>query len=485
MSEGLRIDGRPREAFIGKSHWEVWPASEEGAQGRLYKQVLRDGAPGSVEIEYEWPDGRSVWIEIDAYPVPDGVAIFYRDISARKRAEAALQELNATLEKRVQERTRELVSAQEALRQAQKMEAMGQLTGGVAHDFNNLLTPIVGALDLLRRRDVGGEREQRLISAAAQSAERAKTLVQRLLAFARRQPLQPTAVNVTKLIKDMSELIASTSGPQITVSVEGAEDLPYARADQNQLEMALLNLSVNARDAMPNGGTLRISATKEQIYPNDASGLAPGGYVKLSVADTGSGMDQATLARATEPFFSTKGVGKGTGLGLSMVHGLTSQLGGALRIQSRQGVGTNVELWLPISDGRPDFVAATDHRISAPNSAGIVLLVDDEELVRMSTAEMLSDLGYEVVEAASAEEALDRLRKGLRPDLLMTDHLMAGMNGTDLARVVRSAHPGVKVLVVSGYAESEGVAPDIARLTKPFVEAELAECLAHLLELSS
>ena len=478
--EGVRMDGRSRDEYIGKSHWDLWPGSETGAQGRLYQQVISEDAPGSVEIRYEWPDGRGAWVEIDAFPVPDGVAVFYRDIGARKLAEEALHELNATLEKRVDERTRELVSAQEALRQAQKMEAMGQLTGGVAHDFNNLLTPIVGALDMLERRGVGGEREQRLISGAVQSAERAKTLVQRLLAFARRQPLQPTAVDVARLMADIADLIASTSGPQIGVSIDAPEDLPFARADQNQLEMALLNLSVNARDAMANGGTLRISATKAEVHPGDSSGLAPGGYIRLSVSDTGSGMDEATMARATEPFFSTKGVGKGTGLGLSMVHGLASQLGGALSIQSRKGVGTNVELWLPTSDDAPGSVVASANQPSAAIPAGVVLLVDDEELVRASTAEMLGDLGYVVVEAGSSEEALNQLRDGLRPDVLMTDHLMAGMNGTDLARLVRSEHAGVKVLIVSGYAEAEGVAPDLSRLTKPFREAELAECLANL-----
>ena len=478
--EGLRMDGRPREAFVGKSHWDLWPGSETGAQGRLYQQVMSKDDPGSAEVRYEWPDGRSAWMEIDAFPVPDGVAIFYRDISARKLAEEALRELNATLEKRVDERTRDLVTAEEALRQAQKMEAMGQLTGGVAHDFNNLLTPIVGALDMLQRRGVGGEREQRLIGGAVQSAERAKTLVQRLLAFARRQPLQPTAVDIAKLMADIADLIASTSGPQIRVSIEAPEDLRFARADHNQLEMALLNLSVNARDAMPNGGTLRISATNAEVRPGDALGLAPGGYVRLSVSDSGSGMDEATLARATEPFFSTKGVGKGTGLGLSMVHGLASQLGGALRIQSRKGVGTNVELWLPISDESPGSVVASANQASAATPAGVVLLVDDEELVRTSTAEMLEDLGYVVVEAGSSEEAVNKLREGLRPDVLITDHLMAGMNGTDLARLVRSEHPGVKILILSGYAEVEGVAPDLARLTKPFREAELAECLGNL-----
>ena len=478
--EGLRVDGRTREDFIGRSHWEIWPGSEAEAQGFLYKRVIEEGAAGSVESHYQWEDGRSVWFEIDAYPVPDGVAIFYRDISARKLAEEALQELNATLEMRVEERTRELVAAEEALRQAQKMEAMGQLTGGVAHDFNNLLTPIVGALDMLQRRGVGDEREQRLIGGASQSAERARILVQRLLAFARRQPLQPTAVDIAKLVHDMADLIASTSGPQIRVSIEAADDLPFAQADQNQLEMALLNLSVNARDAMPNGGTLRISANRGQADGDNPLGLTPGGYLRLSVADTGSGMDEATLARAAEPFFSTKGVGKGTGLGLSMVHGLASQLGGALTIQSRLGVGTNIELWIPITQESPDAAVTIANKAPKSASAGVVLLVDDEELVRASTAAMLGDLGYEVMEAESAEEAAMLMRGGLKPAVLMTDHLMAGMNGTDLARLVQAEHADVKVVIVSGYAESEGVAPDLPRLTKPFREAELAECLANL-----
>lgn len=377
-------------------------------------------------------------------------------------------------------REQQLIEAQEALRQAQKMEAMGQLTGGVAHDFNNLLTPIVGSLDMLQRRGLGGEREQRLIAGAMQSADRAKTLVQRLLAFARRQPLQPSAVDVGKLVEGMADLLASTTGPQIRIAVEIAENLPAAKADPNQLEMALLNLGVNARDAMPDGGTLRITATAEDVGPGHRSKLNPGAYVLLSVADSGVGMDEKTLARAVEPFFSTKGIGRGTGLGLSMVHGLASQLGGALTIQSRPGIGTNIELWLPPGTAPAEadpVLAAAAH---APEVRGTALLVDDEELVRMSTADMLADLGYEVVEAVSAEEALGLLNGGLSPELLVTDHLMPGMNGTELARLVQSDRPGIKVLIVSGYAETEGIAPDLPRLTKPFRNIELAASLAAL-----
>ncbi len=373
-----------------------------------------------------------------------------------------------------------LKEAQEALRQSQKMEAIGQLTGGVAHDFNNLLTPIVGSLDMLQRRALGGEREQRLIAGAMQSAERAKTIVQRLLAFARRQPLQSSPIDIGTLVAGMADLMSSTTGPQIRVAVEIGQDLPAAMVDPNQLEMALLNLGVNARDAMPDGGTLRITAAEEVIRGGHRSKLSPGRYVRLSVADTGIGMDEATVARAVEPFFSTKGIGKGTGLGLSMVHGLASQLGGTLTIQSRLGIGTNVELWLPVTDAPAQPVDGPPGAAPSVVTLGTALLVDDEDLVRMSTADMLSDLGYSVVEAASAEEALRLMQNGLRPDLLVTDHLMPGMSGADLARAVHAERPGTPVLVVSGYAESEGIAPDLPRLSKPFRTDELAGSLAQL-----
>ena len=371
-----------------------------------------------------------------------------------------------------------LAQAEEQLRHAQKVEALGQLTGGVAHDFNNLLTPIVGSLDLLQRKNVAGDREQRLIAGAAQSAERAKVLVQRLLAFARRQPLQPSAVDLAALVHGMADLIASTAGPQIRLAVQVADNLPPAHADVNQLEMALLNLSVNARDAMPDGGTLRITADMSGAQLPPSPGLAPGSYLRLSVADTGSGMDEATLARAVEPFFSTKGVGKGTGLGLSMVHGLASQLGGALTIQSRVGVGTHVELWLPVSDKQQEAPGTTAANMPAGGPSGTVLLVDDEAIARMTTAAMLGDLGYHVVEAESAEAALGLVGDGLSPDLLVSDHLMPGLSGTELARMLQARVPQMSVLIVSGYSELDDIAPDLRRLAKPFRQEELASALA-------
>ena len=382
-------------------------------------------------------------------------------------------------DERIRDEEREALEGQ--LRQAQKMEAMGSLTGGVAHDFNNLLTPILGSLDMLQRKGLGNEREQRLIAGAVQSADRAKTLVQRLLAFARRQPLQTTSVDLGPLVRGMADLVASTTGPHIKVVIEASEGLPPAKADSNQLEMAILNLAVNARDAMPEGGTLRISIDAETVESQHRANLPPGRYLQLSIADTGTGMDEETLRRAAEPFFSTKGVGKGTGLGLSMVHGLASQLGGAVTILSTPGIGTNVELWLPQSaeplvETRPaNHVAKT-----STSGGGTALLVDDEDFVRLSTANMLIDLGYTVVEAGSAEEALNLVDRGLQPDVLITDHLMPGMSGTVLARILQNSRPGMKVLVVSGYAEAEDVAPDLPRLTKPFRSVDLAESLAAL-----
>ncbi len=405
--------------------------------------------------------------------------------AALRDSEAQLRELNDSLESRVAERTAELEAAQDALRQSQKMEAMGSLTGGVAHDFNNLLTPIIGSLDMLVRKGIGSDRERRLIDGALRSAERAKVLVQRLLAFARRQPLQPVAVDVEQLVEGIIDLIASTLGPTIDVRTELAPNLRPAKTDPNQLEMALLNLAVNARDAMPDGGTLTIAAKFDRLGARNASSLQPGDYVRLCVIDTGTGMDEATLRRATEPFFSTKGVGKGTGLGLSMVHGLIAQLGGGLTVESIPGAGTTITLWLPISGTAVDAGERPHEPSPAPEVLGTALLVDDEELVRMSTADMLLDLGYEVVEAGSAEEALRLVDEGLKPDLLITDHLMPGMSGAQLALKFKVIEPGLPILIVSGYADVEGIDPALPRLTKPFRNIDLAASLATLTSTAS
>ena len=404
------------------------------------------------------------------------VTAILRDVNERRAAEAEMRRLYETLELRVAERTVDLERAHEQLRQSQKMEAIGQLTGGVAHDFNNLLTPIVGGLDVLNRRGGLDERGRALIEGALQSAERARVLVQRLLAFSRRQPLQSTAVDIAALVRDMTDLLGGTIGPLIRIVVELPEGLPPAQADRNQVEMALLNLAVNARDAMPDGGALTISAQTAEVGRSER--LNPGRYVRLAVTDTGVGMDAAILARAVEPFFSTKGIGKGTGLGLSMIHGLSAQLGGTLEISSTPGVGTKVEMWLPAAVGATweDAARAQD---APPPGEGMVLLVDDEDLIRTSTSQMLADLGFTVVEASSAHGALASIADP-RLTLVVTDHLMPGMTGAELAREVQARRPEVRVLIISGFAELDAIAPDLARLMKPFREAELAAALAAL-----
>jgi len=388
-----------------------------------------------------------------------------------------VQEANETLEKRVAQRTAELTEAHEALRQSQKMEAIGQLTGGVAHDFNNLLTPIVGSLDLLRHRLAEDARSVRLLDGALESAQRAATLVQRLLAFARRQPLQPTAVDMKALVNGMAGLITSTLGPQIRVTVEAPDDLRHALADQNQVEMALLNLGVNARDAMPGGGALHIDLAELEADGSEPD-LEAGRYVRLAVTDTGSGMDGKTLERAIEPFFSTKQLGQGTGLGLSMVHGLASQLGGVLRLESELGKGTRAELWLPACEGKAP-VARNEANPRLAQAQGKVLLVDDEPHVRTTTATMLRDMGYEVSEAASGPEALQLLVTGPAPDVLLSDHLMPGLTGTDLARQVRDRNPETRIIIMSGFAEVEALSGEFAYLPKPFRRSDLARLLVE------
>jgi PAS domain S-box-containing protein len=375
---------------------------------------------------------------------------------------------------------RTLAQAQEALVQAQKLEAMGQLTGGVAHDFNNLLTPILGALDLLVRRGVGGDREQRLIQGALESAERARTLVHRLLAFARRQPLQSAPVDVAGLVQGMADLVTSAIGPTIALNLRLGDPPLTAKADSHQLEMAILNLAVNARDAMDGAGELTISVTAAQVDTDHPAGLKPGGYVRLCVSDTGRGMDEATLGRAIEPFFSTKGVGQGTGLGLSMAHGLASQLGGALVIESQPGAGAHIAFWLPetvdagISEETPERLGMADAE------CGLVLLVDDEPHIRAITAEMLTELGFDVREAPSPEAALCAIRSGLTPDILVTDHLMPGMTGVELAYAVQGLLPSARALIISGFAEVESLDASLNRLAKPFIQRDLADALAQL-----
>jgi PAS domain S-box-containing protein len=368
--------------------------------------------------------------------------------------------------------------AEEALRQAQKIEAVGHLTGGVAHDFNNLLAVIVGNLDLLRRQLGDDARLLRLADNALAGAQRGASLTQRLLAFARRQDLKPEAIELPRLVEGMTDLLQRSLGPRVRVETRFPPDLPSVHADAHQLEMAVLNLAVNARDAMPDGGRLTIQASAVEAGP---VGLAPGTYVRLALTDQGAGMDAATLARATEPFFTTKGIGKGTGLGLSMVHGLAAQSGGRLTIDSVAGQGTTVTLYLPAASepGRslPDRPSATDAGALALPPLRI-LVVDDDPLVLANTAAVLEDLGHRVRSAASGEVALAEMAADGAVDLIVTDQLMPGMTGVQLATRIRAIAPAMPILIVSGFAEfGEDDAGQFPILAKPFDGQALAQAL--------
>ena len=426
-----------------------WPTliAEDALQPREYRVVTKAGAFLDVVS--------AARVERDAEGAFVHVLGGLTDVTERKRAE-------------------------EALRQAQKIEAIGQLTGGVAHDFNNLLAVVVGNLDLLRRRLPDDPKMVRLVESALEGAQRGASLTQRLLAFARRQELQPEAVDVAELVGGITDMLQRLLGPMIRLDARFAPGLPAAHVDAHQLELAILNLAVNARDAMPAGGTLEVRAAPEQIAVGDPPGLSPGRYLRLSLTDQGEGMSEATLARATEPFFTTKGVGKGTGLGLSMVHGLAAQSGGRLAIRSRVGEGTTVELYLPVAIAavahkRPGVLAAVDERAFP---ACNVLVVDDDPLVLANTAAMLEDLGHVVRTACGADEALKWLEREPGTDLVVTDQLMPGMTGSQLARTVRRTAPDIPVLIVSGFAElQDGEAALFPMLHKPFDRDQLMRAL--------
>ncbi|HUD94775.1 ATP-binding protein [Sphingobium sp.] len=384
---------------------------------------------------------------------------------------ASLEALNGQLDQRVREKSNELEQSQDKLRQLQKMDMLGQLTGHVAHDFNNLLTPIIGGLDLILSGHGSAASTSRTATVAMQAAESAQMLVQRLLAFARRQPLQPTAVDLPDLLAGMQALLASTVGPRVTLSVDAPTSLPAVHADAHQLELAILNLAVNSRDAMPDGGRLIITAeVKERRLPAQ---LSPGQYVCLTIGDTGAGMTPAVKASAMEPFFTTKPVGHGTGLGLSMAHGLAGQLGGALEIDSEVGKGTQIQFWLPAEKVKRAPAAPANGNGTNGASQGKALLVDDNALVRSSTREMLSDIGYDVVDVENAEMALGMIEAGYRPDIVVTDHVMPGMTGVELALRLRVDHPDIATLIISGYEGIDLIAPHIARLSKPFRQKHL------------
>ena len=433
--------------------------------------------------------GNATFLERPFHPTTL-VSLAQSALRARQRqyeAQARLNQLNeltADLERRVEERTTAHEKTVAQLHEVQKLETLGQLTGGVAHDFNNLLTPITGALDLLQRQY--GEidpRAGRLLGNALKAADRARTLVQRLLGFARRQSLETQAIDIPRLLAGMRDLISSSVGSTVEIDLRHDADVPLAVVDPNQLELAILNLCVNARDAMPDGGKLSMIVEEVTAEAISSLKLKPGTYVRLSVIDCGIGMSRETLARATEPFYSTKEVGRGTGLGLSMVHGLAAQLGGGISISSTLGEGTRVDLFFATTDNLIQDKVVPIKEAGRPIRHSLsVLLVDDEEIVRVATAEMIRDLGHEVVEASSAAEALNLLSSGLECEVVVTDYKMPRMDGATLAREVREIYPAIKVLLITGYTGLTQNVGNLPRLAKPFGRSEMSIALADLVQ---
>ncbi len=418
----------------------------------------------------------------------------------QRRSESQLRDMaqaNADLEDAyasLQRETESRMVTEQALRQAQKMEALGSLTGGISHDFNNMLAIVIGSLDMLSRR-MGPDAEPRLtrlIDNAMSGANRAADLTQRLLSFARKQPLEPQSLDAGQLVQGMFELLRRTLGEMVELKTTLAPTLWRTRADPGQLENAIVNLAINARDAMPGGGLLTIAVDNCLIDPTDDTNVPSGSYVRLRVTDTGMGMSSDIITRAFDPFFTTKGVGKGTGLGLSQVYGFVTQSGGHIEIASQPGSGTTIAIHLPrdteISSQTEDAAVSTVEA-DLPHSAGneVLLVVEDEEQVRLMSCEALRELGYTVLSAANGAEALRLAAHQPQLDMLFTDIVMPGMTGSQLAQKMRQARPGLRVLYVTGYAADSTALDDpagasVAFLTKPFTHSQLAQKVRQVLD---
>lgn len=472
ISDGLRPE------LIGGRALELWPD-----YAPFLREVLERGLAGETVSfrRHPFPVTRrgvaeTIHLDLDYVPVPDeegraaGLLASISDAALPVAGDAGAGAAGTG-------QAQGTAAGGAAPDRDDRLGSLIRIAGGFAHDFNNLLTPVVAGLDIVRRR-VPDERSQRLISGALQSSERAAGLVQRLLAFAGKQRLNPRPMSPTGVLEGLSDLMRPVLRPEVDLRMDVPPDLPSMMADPEQIEVALLNLVANAQDAMPAGGRLTISAELVDTEEDPVPGLRPGRYVSLAVSDTGQGMDADTLRQAVEPFFTTKQAGQGTGLGLSMVHGFAAQSGGLFRLLSEQGRGTAAVLFLPVaaSEARPAETGQGVHR-------AIVLLVDDEDLVRLAMAEGLRELGYDVEEVSSASEALEAIAAGFRPDILITDHMMPGMKGSDLAREVSQRLPGLPILMVTGFAQ---LPPEETRgihvMGKPFRQADLASQLALMLD---
>ena len=473
-----RIKGYQPDEIIGK-HFSSFYTQADRDTGEPQKNLARAAIHGRVETE-GWrirKDGTRFWahVIVDRILGDDGELVGFakitRDVTEKREA------------------AQELDRAREALFQSQKTEAIGKLTGGVAHDFNNLLMVIQSCLDMMELKLPQESPLRRLAQNAQSAVQRGAALTQRMLAFARKQELRVAPVDIVSLVANMTELLRRSLGPQVNIRTMFPTALNAVKTDANQLELALMNLAVNARDAMPVGGNVTIAARNVAINATHSTRLAPGDYVCLSVTDEGEGMDDETLTKATEPFFTTKGVGKGTGLGLSMVHGLAEQSGGRLVIKSSKGFGTRVEMWLPsvqpqlaheMSETIP--VLASSAAILASRSLRVVI-VDDDPLVRTTSGAVLQDLGHRVTEVASAEEALEILESGQEVDILITDHAMPGMTGAQLVSEVNIRWPTLPVVLATGYAEiQEDLSDGATRLSKPYDRLGLTEAIAKAVE---
>ena len=463
-----RIKQYRTEEIIGQ-HFSKFYTEGDRLKGEPQNALATARREGRFEKE-GWrvrKDGTQFWANIIIDPIRDetgaiiGFAKITRDITERRETQKALEH------------------AREALAHSQKMDAIGQLTGGIAHDFNNLLMVILGSLELAGKRLPDDARVATLISNATQAAQRGAALTQRMLAFARRQDLDLKPIDIPALVRGMTDLLQSSLGPSVQIETHFPLKLDLVHADANQLEMALLNLAVNARDAMPDGGSIVIAAREENVKPRSRSKLKAGRYVRLSVKDTGEGMDKTTLRRAMEPFFTTKGVGRGTGLGLSMVHGMTEQSGGRFFLKSQKGEGTTAEIWLPAAKATQPAQGGRFIKDGATGTRPLVVLaVDDDGLVLMNTAVMLQDMGHTVFEATSGDQALEILRREPSVDLVITDHAMPRMTGAQLAAAIKAERPDLPVILATGYAElPPGVDANLPKLGKPFRQQELMQAV--------
>lgn len=499
--------GYPLDEVEPTGEWwieHIHPDDRRKVDESIHAVIDGSGSHWTEEYRFLTVDGGQVHVFDRGFVIRDEAGKAVRmigamlDLTERRRAEDALRELNERLEQRVAEEVEERAKAEEALRQAQKMEAVGQLTGGIAHDFNNLLTIVTGNIDMadraLRRLERPEPRLQRALSNALKGAERAAALTQRLLAFSRRQPLAPAPLDADRLVTGMSDMIQRALGETVKLEVVTSPGLWRVEADSNQLEAAILNLSVNARDAMPKGGTLTIetaNARLDEDYSSEHAEVAPGQYVVIAVTDTGCGMSKETVARVFEPFFTTKDVGKGTGLGLSMVYGFTKQSGGHVKVYSEEGHGTTVKIYLPrlVSEAQNRIGEDENGSIEVSRLQETILVVEDDDDVRSYTVECLRELGYRVREAHDGPAALQLLENaedGLI-DLLFTDVVMPGMTGRELADKVRKSRPSIKVLYTSGYTRNAIVHggrldEGVEMISKPFTYQSLARKVADVLE---